>query len=59
MAKLTFLPEEFTVEGKRGDTILDVALENGISLPHECGGNCAVAGEAKTGRAVGIGCHGA
>ncbi len=41
MAKLTFLPEEFTVEGKRGDTILDVALDNGISLQHECGGNCA------------------
>ena len=41
MAKLTFLPEEFTVEGKRGDTLLDVALDNGISLPHECGGNCA------------------
>ncbi len=41
MAKLTFLPEVFTVEGKQGDTILDAALDNGISLPHECGGNCA------------------
>ncbi len=41
MAKLTFLPEVFTVEGRRGDTILDAALDNEISLPHECGGNCA------------------
>lgn len=23
-----------------GDTLLDAALDNGIDLPHECGGNC-------------------
>ena len=39
--KVTFLPDCITVEGRSGDTVLDVALENGIDLPHECGGNCA------------------
>jgi ferredoxin, 2Fe-2S len=49
--KITFLPKNVTVEvddekfpfgdhGKPG-SILDVALEHGISLEHNCGGNCA------------------
>ena len=49
--KVTFLPANVTVEvddekypfgdhGK-GGSILDVALEHGISLEHNCGGNCA------------------
>lgn len=49
--KVTFLPANVTVEvddekfpfgdhGKPG-SILDVALEHGISLEHNCGGNCA------------------
>ena len=49
--KVTFLPMNVTVEvddadypygdhGKPG-SILDVALESGISLEHNCGGNCA------------------
>jgi 2Fe-2S ferredoxin len=49
--KVTFLPMNVTVEvddegfpfgdhGKPG-SILDVALEHGISLEHNCGGNCA------------------
>jgi 2Fe-2S ferredoxin len=38
---LTFLPENVTVQASRGDTILDAALQYGIDLPHECGGNCA------------------
>jgi len=38
---LTFLPRDVTVQVRRGDTILDAALDNGIDLPHECGGNCA------------------
>jgi 2Fe-2S ferredoxin len=49
--KVTFLPKNVTVEvddtdfpygdhGKPG-SILDIALENGITLEHNCGGNCA------------------
>jgi 2Fe-2S ferredoxin len=49
--KVTFLPANVTVEvdesdfpygdhGKPG-SILDVALEKGIRLEHNCGGNCA------------------
>lgn len=38
---LTFLPSGFTVTAARGDTILDAALEHGVALEHECGGNCA------------------
>lgn len=36
-----FLPLDFTVEAHPGDTVLDAALDHGIDLPHECGGNCA------------------
>ncbi len=39
--KVTFLPYNKTVLAKEGDTILDVALDNGIDLPHNCGGACA------------------
>ena len=38
---VTFLPSGFTAEGVTGDTILDVALANGVALFHDCGGNCA------------------
>lgn len=49
--KVTFLPKNVTVEvddtdfpygdhGKPG-SILDIALENGLTLEHNCGGNCA------------------
>ena len=49
--KVTFLPKNVTVEvddtdfpygdhGKPG-SLLDIALENGITLEHNCGGNCA------------------
>ena len=38
---VTFWPEGLSIEGRAGDTVLDVAIENGIDLPHECGGNCA------------------
>ena len=51
MPKVTFLPEGKTVEfepgkmpysehGKR-NSILDVALNNGVYLEHACGGSCA------------------
>lgn len=39
--RLTFLPDGFTVAASPGDTILDAALEHGVGLEHECGGNCA------------------
>ncbi len=26
---------------RAGDTVLDAAIDNGIDLPHDCGGNCA------------------
>jgi len=39
--RLTFLPDGFTVTASPGDTILDAALEHGVGLEHECGGNCA------------------
>ncbi|MCW3099115.1 MAG: ferredoxin, 2Fe-2S type, system [Chthonomonadaceae bacterium] len=39
--RLTFLPDGFTITASPGDTILDVALEHGVGLEHECGGNCA------------------
>jgi 2Fe-2S ferredoxin len=38
---VTFLPEGRVCEAEAGETLLDVALENGIALEHECGGNCA------------------
>lgn len=39
--KVTFLPFRRTVEAKAGMSLLDIALENGIVLEHNCGGNCA------------------
>ena len=49
--QVTFLPEGKTVQFERGklpykdhgkeESILDVALNNGIRLDHACGGNCA------------------
>jgi 2Fe-2S ferredoxin len=41
LPKVTFLPYDITVEGKPGESILDVALENDIDLQHNCGGVCA------------------
>lgn len=41
MAKITFLPENKTVEVPEGTSILEAALENDIWLEHNCGGFCA------------------
>jgi ferredoxin, 2Fe-2S len=38
--QVTFLPDHRTVTAQTGDTLLDAALDNGIDLPHACGGNC-------------------
>jgi len=39
--RVTFLPMDVTVQARAGDTLLDAAEENGVNLPHDCGGNCA------------------
>ena len=49
--QVTFLPEGKTVQFEHGklpyeyhgkeESILDIALNNGITLDHACGGNCA------------------
>jgi 2Fe-2S ferredoxin len=41
MIQLTFIPGNRVVEAEAGDTVLDAALQGGVALPHECGGNCA------------------
>jgi ferredoxin, 2Fe-2S len=41
MCKVTFLPENITIEAKKNETILDLALDNNIDLQHNCGGVCA------------------
>lgn len=41
MFAMTFLPDGVMVSTQAGDTLLDIALDNGIALEHECGGNCA------------------
>ena len=51
LVRITFLPENKTVEFEHGkleyqdhgrpESLLDVALNFGISLDHACGGNCA------------------
>ncbi len=38
MPKVTFLPDNETVEVKEGSSILDAALDNDIWLDHNCGG---------------------
>ncbi|HOT36365.1 MAG TPA: 2Fe-2S iron-sulfur cluster-binding protein [Candidatus Latescibacteria bacterium] len=38
MPRITFLPADVTVEVSEGTSILDAALDNGISLTHNCGG---------------------
>lgn len=39
--RVTFFPGGRTVEASAGSTLLDAALDHGVDLPHECGGNCA------------------
>ena len=47
MPKIVFLPHEklcpdgMVVEAKEGETILDVALANGINIEHACEKSCA------------------
>jgi 2Fe-2S ferredoxin len=39
--KVTFLPDNKTVEARVGETILEIALNHDIPLHHACGGYCA------------------
>ena len=39
--RVTFLPADLTVEVDDGTSILDAALNHGVDLEHNCGGNCA------------------
>ena len=41
MPKVKFLPSGVVCEVKAGESILDIALENGVSIQHACGGFCA------------------
>jgi 2Fe-2S ferredoxin len=41
MPKVRFLPLDIEVEVKEGTPVLDAALDNNISIDHNCGGNCA------------------
>ncbi len=41
MHKVTFIPNEVTVDVEDGETILRAALDNHIDLEHACGGFCA------------------
>jgi 2Fe-2S ferredoxin len=39
--KVTYLPYNITVDALEGENLLDLALQNGIDLQHNCGGVCA------------------
>lgn len=41
MPKITYLPDNITVEVAPGQTVLEAALAHGIWLDHACGGFCA------------------
>lgn len=41
MPKVTFLPSNKIVDANLGESILDIALSQGVSIQHACGGFCA------------------
>jgi 2Fe-2S ferredoxin len=41
MPKVTFLPDNVTVDADKGESILDVSLNQNVDLQHACGGFCA------------------
>jgi 2Fe-2S ferredoxin len=41
MPKINFLPANTVVESKLGESLLDIALANDVSIQHACGGFCA------------------
>lgn len=40
---VTFLPMNQTIEVEEETSLLDIALDHGVELEHNCGGNCACA----------------
>ena len=38
---ITFLPQGTRASGSTRDTVLDAAIDAGVELAHDCGGNCA------------------
>lgn len=41
MPKVKFLPSGVVCDANMGESILDIALANGVSIQHACGGFCA------------------
>lgn len=41
MPKITYLPNNITIEVPPGQNVLQAALDHGIHLDHACGGFCA------------------
>lgn len=41
MFKITFIPDNITVEAEEGERILELANDNGIFIDSNCGGFCA------------------
>jgi 2Fe-2S ferredoxin len=41
MPKVKFLPSNIECMASFGDSILDIALSNGVEIQHACGGFCA------------------
>ncbi len=41
MPKITFHPSNQVIDAQKGESILDIALNAGISIQHACGGFCA------------------
>ncbi len=39
--RVRYLPMDIEIDAQIGDTLLDAALEHGLKIQHECGGNCA------------------
>lgn len=39
--KIKFLPSNQEVEAHAGESLLDIALNHGVSIQHACGGFCA------------------
>ena len=41
MPKVKFLPVDLVCEAAKGESLLDIALSQGVSIQHACGGFCA------------------
>ncbi|MEO5970000.1 MAG: 2Fe-2S iron-sulfur cluster-binding protein [Bdellovibrionia bacterium] len=41
MPKVTFMPMNETYEANKGESVLDVGINNNVPIQHACGGFCA------------------